>query len=93
MVLKRSPALILVIINECIIVQLGQIILLWSLSLGPASLVSAVIGTRALFTVFYSMIITKFWKGALGEKNSTGTVLTKLLSTGLIVTGVVAISI
>ena len=90
---KRSPVLVLVVINECIIVQLGQIILLWSLSLGPASLVSAVIGTRALFTVFYSMVITKFWRGALGEENSTGTVLTKLFSTALIVVGVVAISI
>ena len=90
---QRSPALVLVIINECIIVQMGQMILLWSLSLGPVSLVSAVVGTRALFTVFYSMVITKFWSGALGEENSTGTVLTKLLSTGLIVTGVVAISI
>jgi uncharacterized membrane protein len=90
---QRSPALVLVIINECIIVQLGQMILLWSLSLGPASLVSAVVGTRALFTVFYSMVITKFWRGALGEENSTGSVLTKLFSTALIVVGVITISI
>ena len=90
---QRSPALVLVIINECIIVQMGQMILLWSLSLGPVSLVSAVVGTRALFTVFYSMVITKFWRGALGEENSTGTVLTKLFSTALIVVGVFAISI
>jgi len=90
---KRNPALLLVIINECIIVQLGQIILLWALSIGPVSLVSAIVGSRALFTVLYSMGITKLWSGALGEENSTGTVLTKLFATGFISAGIVAISI
>ena len=89
---KRSPAILLVIINECITAQVGLITLLWSLSLGPVSLVSAVVGTRALFTVLYSMAITKLWRGALGEETSTSSILTKLFSTGLITAGVVAIA-
>ena len=90
---KRSPALLFIIINECITAQVGLITLLWSLSMGPVSLVSAVVGTRSLFTVLYSMGITKLWSGALGEETSTGSIITKLFSTLLIVAGVAAIAI
>ena len=90
---KRSPAILLVIINEWITAQVGLIALLWSLSLGPVSLVSAVVGTRSLFTVLYSMAITTIWRGVLGEDNSTNTVLTKLFSTALIVAGITAIAL
>ena len=90
---KRSPALLFIIINECITAQVGLITLLWSLSLGSVSLVSAVVGTRALFTVLYSMGITKLWKGALGEETSTSSILTKLFSTVLIVAGIAVIAL
>jgi len=90
---KRSPALLLVAINDFITAQAGLIMLLWALSLGPASLVAAVAGTRALFTVIYSMCITKVWVGALGEDMSTRSILTKLFSTVLIVAGITAIAI
>ena len=90
---KRSPSILLVIINECITAQVGLITLLWSLSLGPVSLVSAVVGTRSLFTVLYSMAITTIWRGALGEENSTGSVLIKLFSTVLIIAGITAIAL
>jgi len=90
---KRNPAILLVIINECITAQVGLITLLWALSIGPVSLVSAIVGTRSLFTVLYSMGITKLWSGALGEETSTGSIITKLFSTLLIVAGIAAIAI
>jgi len=90
---RRSPALLLVAINDLLIAQAGVLALLWALSLGPASLVSAVAGIRALFTVSYSMGITKVWAGALGEESSTSSTLNKLFSTVVIVAGVAAIAI
>ena len=67
--------------------------MLWALSIGPASLVGAVAGTRALFTVLYSIGISKIFIGALGEDISTGSVMVKLLSTLLIVGGITALAL
>jgi transporter family protein len=90
---KRSPGLILVMINGFVIAQVGSIMLLWALSLGPASLVTSVAAVRVLFTFIYSIGLTKMWTELLGEDTSNGSTLIKLLSTVLIVAGIVAISI
>lgn len=89
----RSPALLFVSTNEFITANVGLLLLLWSLSIGPASLVTALMGTRALFVVFYSTALALVWKGALGEQTSPVIVTTKLLSVALIVIGVIAIAI
>jgi drug/metabolite transporter (DMT)-like permease len=90
---KRSPALLFVTINDFITAQAGLIMFVWALSLGPASLVGAVAGTRALYIVIYSIAITKIWPRALGEDISTGSVLIKLFSTSFIVVGITVIAI
>ena len=89
---ERSPALLFVASNEFITANVGLITFLWALSIGPASLVSAVYGTRALFIVLYSLSIATIWKGALGEETSSGTILKKVFSTSLIVGGVAAVA-
>ena len=90
---KRSPALILIMINQFFTAQVGSILLLWALSLGPASLVTTVSASSVLFTLIYSIGITKIWGGFLGEDASNESILIKLLSTGLIVAGISVISI
>ena len=67
-------------------------LLLWALSLGPAALVTALSGTRALFLVVYSTVLALVWKGALGEITTRGAIMTKLTSTSLIVGGIAAIA-
>ena len=89
----RSPAFLLVAVNDFVTAQAGLIMMLWALSIGPASLVGAVAGTRALFTVLYSIGISKIFIGALGEDVSTGSVMVKLLSTLLIVGGITALAL
>ncbi|MQG00311.1 MAG: hypothetical protein FI727_05650 [SAR202 cluster bacterium] len=90
---ERSPAFLLVAVNDFVTAQAGLIMMLWALSIGPASLVGAVAGTRALFTVLYSIGISKIFIGALGEDISTGSVMVKLLSTLLIVGGITALAL
>lgn len=90
---RGSPALLLVGTNEFITANVGLLLLLWALSEGPASLVTAVWGTRALFVVLYSMGLAVVWQGALGEDTSPGIVMTKLLSAALIVAGIAAVAL
>ena len=89
---ERSPALRFVAMNELIIATVGLLLLLWALSLGPAALVTALSGTRALFLVVYSTVLALVWKGALGEITTRGAIMTKLTSTLLIIGGIAAIA-
>ena len=89
---KRSPSLILIMPNQFVTAQVGSILLLGALSLGPASLVTTVSSTSILFTFIYSIGITKVWTGVLGEDTSNESILIKLLSTVFIVAGIAAIS-
>ena len=89
----RSPALRFVAMNELIIANSGLLLLLWALSLGPVSLVTAVAGTRAMFVVVYSTVLALIWKGALGEQTNRGAIVVKIVSTTLIIGGVAGIAI
>jgi hypothetical protein len=93
LVTRRSPALLLVSVNELAIANAGLLLMLWALSMGPVSLVVALLGTRAFFVVVYSTALAMVWKGALGEKITTGTLAVKVGSTALIVVGVTIIAI
>ena len=90
-VYKRDPILIVVVVNDFIIANLGLILLLLALSLGPSSLVTALAGTRALFVVIYGAIIAYSRQGALGEEATLKTISIKLISTLLIIGGAAAI--
>ena len=90
---NRSPALVLVGINEFITANVGLLLLLVALSKGPASLVIALMGTRSLFVIIYSTVITLIWQGSIGEQLSLRTILLKTFSGALIVLGITAIAI
>ena len=89
----RSPALRFVAANELLIGNAGLFLLLWALSLGPASLVTALSATRAFFLVTYSTSLALIWRGALGEVTTRGAIAAKAGSTALIVGGVTAITL
>ena len=88
---RRSPALLFVGANEFIVANVGLLITLWALSLGPVSLVTALVGTRSLFVVLYSTGVALVWKGSLGEETSRGVVAVKVGSAALIVAGVAGV--
>ena len=91
--LRRSPVLLLVSVNEFVTANVAMFLLLWALSEGPVSLVTAIWSTRALFIVLYGIGLATIWRGALGEQISPSTVATKILSASLIVAGVAAIAV
>ena len=90
-VLKRSPALLVVVLNELVIANGGLLLLLWALSEGPVSLVLALNSIRALFVVLYSTALALIWRGFLGEETALPVIARKVGATGLIVVGVVGI--
>ena len=90
---KRSPALLIVSLNEIVIANVGLVLTLWALSLGSVSLVTALLGTRAFFVVAYSTLVAVVWRGALGENITPSTIAVKIVSTVLIVSGVAVIVI
>ena len=79
--------------NEFITANVGILLMLWALSLGPASLVTALFGTRALFVVLYSTGLAMIWRGSLGEQTSRGNIVVKMVSAALIVVGIAMIAI
>ncbi|MEE8517707.1 MAG: EamA family transporter [Dehalococcoidia bacterium] len=91
-VTNRSPALLFVGANELLIANTGLLLMLWALSLGPVALVTALVGTRAMFVVVYSTGLALIWKGALGEETTAQAITVKAASTALIVGGVWAIA-
>jgi len=92
LVRSRSPALKFVVANELVIANVALLLLLWALSLGPVSLVTALAATRAMFVVLYSTTLALVWKGALGEVTTRRAVAVKVGSTAVIVAGVAGIA-
>ena len=88
----RSPALALFGFNEFVVANCAMLLMLWAISLGPVSLVTAINATSSLFLVIYGVLLALRFPGALGEQVSPGAVAIKVLSTALIVTAVATIA-
>tara|TARA_Y100000590_G_scaffold308198_1_gene347959 strand:- start:965 stop:1237 length:273 start_codon:yes stop_codon:yes gene_type:complete len=81
-------ALPLVMINELIFANCSLFLTVWAISLGPVSLVSAIVSTRSLFLLLYTTILGLIAKEFLGEEISWISVLLKLVATTMIVSGI-----
>jgi drug/metabolite transporter (DMT)-like permease len=90
---ERSRALLFVGANELVIANASLLVALYALSLGPASLVTALLGTRSLFVVAYSVTLALVWKGALGEETHRSAVVVKVIATAVIVAGITGITL
>ena len=90
---ERNRGLLVVGTNELIIANSSLMLMLWALSTGPVSLVTALVATRAIFVVIFSTTIALIWRGALGEITTPRAVAVKVGSAGLIVAGVTGIAI
>ena len=85
---ERGKALGMLALNEAIAVG-GFILSFWAISLGPVSLVSAILSTRPAFVFLFAVAVSHFFPTALEERLTRGVILTKVASIALIVGGVV----
>jgi uncharacterized membrane protein len=92
LVRTRSRALLLFGVNEFIVANGALLLLLWALSQGPASLVLALAGTRAMFVVLFSTSLALVWNGALGEDTTRRSIAIKVGAVIAIMFGIAGVS-
>jgi len=88
---ERNRVLVLMMVNECLAVT-GFILSFWAIEQGPVSIVSTILSTRPAFVFIYAMTISQFFPAVLNERLSKGIVTTKVISIGLIISGVVLLT-
>tara|TARA_A100001037_G_scaffold303871_1_gene339019 strand:+ start:586 stop:1464 length:879 start_codon:yes stop_codon:yes gene_type:complete len=88
---KRN-ALKLVTTNE-LIAQFALISSVWAISLGPVSLVSAILSASGLVTVATVLILGKFLNSIVNEDVTRATIIFKILGTLAIISGVSVITV
>ena len=93
MIAEKSPALAVFGANEFVIVNLGMVLNLWAMSLGPVSLVTAISASTSLFLLAYGVLLGLRFRGMLGEQVSRRAVIVKSVAMVLVVAGVAIISL
>ncbi len=92
LVRRRSPALPLIALNQFVVANLGLLMIIWALSLGPAAPVAALTSLRTFFLVAFTIAISLIWRGSLGERTTPRDIALKLSAAALIVAGAAAIA-
>lgn len=88
----KKGGLKLVVTNE-LIAQMALILSVWAISLGPVSLVSAILSASGLITVTTVLILGKYVNSIVNEDITAATVSFKVVGTLLIITGVIVITL
>ena len=90
---RRSPALAYIALNQFVVANLGLLMFVWALSLGPTALVTALTGLRTFFLVVFTIALSLVWRGSLGERPTPGAAAVKLGAAALIVGGAATIAL
>ncbi|MFC1864579.1 EamA family transporter [Chloroflexota bacterium] len=89
---ERTRALGLLTLNECIAL-VGIILSFWAIEQGPVSLVSTILSTRPCFVFIYALVLSRIFPAVLEERLSRGTLIIKITSIGLIISGVTLLTL
>lgn len=89
---ERSRALALLTLNEFIVV-VGIVLSFWAIERGPVSLVSTILSVRPGFVFIYALALSRLFPTVLKEYISRGIVVIKIISIGLIIGGVILLSL
>ena len=92
-VLSQKETAFVFFMAEGVLVFFSLLLTLWAISLAQVSLVVTVMSTRPLFVFFMSMVISLPFLHILDESLEWKTISTKVISTAMIVVGIVSISL
>ena len=87
MIQSKSKGFLFVFTNEVFLVNVHFYLALLALSLGPVSLVTAILSVRSLFLLIFTILVSVLFKWSLGESITPKIILIKGLSTSVIVAG------
>ena len=93
MIQSKSKGFLFVFTNEVFLVNAHFYLALLALSLGPVSLVTAILSVRSLFLLFFTLLVGILFNWSLGESISPKIILIKAISTTVIVVGLVLLVI
>ena len=93
MIQSKSKGFLFVFTNEVFLVNTHFYLALLALSLGPVSLVTAILSVRSLFLLFFTLLVSILFNWSIGESVSPKIILIKALSTTVIVAGLVLLII
>jgi uncharacterized membrane protein len=93
MIQSKSKGFLFVFTNEVFLVNVHFYLALLALSLGPVSLVTAILSVRSLFLLIFTILVSVLFKWSLGELLPPKIILIKGLSTSVIVVGLVLLVI
>jgi len=84
---RRNSAMALLVFDE-ILALLGSVLQFWAMARGPVSLVSTITGTRPVFVVIYSIILSFVLPGFLIKRGTSDVMALRLTAIAMIVGGV-----
>ena len=93
MIQSKSKGFLFVFGNEVVLVNIHFYFALLALSLGPVSLVTAILSVRSLFLLLFTILVSVLFKWSLGESITPKIILINGLSTTIIVVGLVLLVI
>ena len=85
---EKGRVLTLLLFNE-LIALVGVVLSFWAIERGPVSLVSAIMSIRPGFVFIFSLALSLVLPGFLEERLSKGIIAIKVVSIGLITSGVI----
>jgi len=88
----RGKALALVSLNESIALA-GIILSFWAMGQGPVSLGATVLSVRPFFVFIYALAVSRILPAVLEERLSRGVIAIKIISIGLIIGGVILLTL
>ncbi len=91
--LKSPTGRMVIIGTEVVYATFSVWLTTFAVKLGPVSLVSALIGTRSVFTFLYSVVLSSGRIGLLDESLDRGVLISKSIAIGMVVAGVAVISL
>jgi drug/metabolite transporter (DMT)-like permease len=91
--MRSREALALMLVSEFVLVPVAILLLITATKLGPVSLVATVTGTRPIFILVYSTILSLPSFKLLNESLESRSMTVKLVSIAMIIGGIVSLSL
>jgi len=87
---QRNSAIALFVFKETLVL-VGMVLLLWAIEIGPVSLVSTIAGSRPVFVVIFSIILSRVFPNFLIKLAGRKMMVLRLAATAMIFGGIAII--
>jgi drug/metabolite transporter (DMT)-like permease len=90
--IRSKEAVVLLLLGEVVLIPIAILLMITATKLGPVSLVATVTGTRPIFILLYSTVLSLPGLRVLSESLDSRSLTVKLVSVMMIIGGIVSLS-